>query len=296
MSPRTLTVRLNARLGNQMFEYAFARALSLQMGIDRCYMVGSDTNRLDCFALSEHIFFSSNYPSFSWITRFASRIMGKLAAIFAQKPKLLYHIEQILQPIANLCGVHFCLDGYLLPQLSLLKANHLYCSGYFQSERYFFNHSDVIRRDFTFLPFVTEPCEFWANQIRTCNSVCLHVRLGDFLTLPQYHVCNADYYQRAIALMRLQQPDAHFFLFSDEPDRAIRLIHVPDVTIIPSTLTDQQSLYLGTLCHHHILSNSSFSWWMQYLAHHPTQIVIAPRRWMNDDTPISLYQPHWLTI
>ena len=101
--------------------------------------------------------------------------------------------------------------------------------------------------------------------------------------------------------MLLLHPDAHFFLFSDDPEHAFHLIsnhHIMhhQVTIVPPSFTDQQSLYLGTLCRHHILSNSSFSWWMQFLARHNDQLVIAPRRWMNDNTPIALYDPSWLLL
>lgn len=296
MSPRTLSVRLNNRLGNQLFEYAFARALSLRLGINHCILVGSAPNRLDCFHLPSGFRFASRVGHLSWIARAVLTCMGKLAQVYASRPALLFRIESALRWLVNLCGVHFCLDGYLCPHYALLRSCHLYCSGYFQSERYFKDYSSVIRSDLAFLESVTSPCCEMADLIKGCQSVCIHIRMGDYRQLPAYSVCDRAYFLRAIAYVKRKMPDAIFFLFSDDPAQASALLSQPEVRVIPSHFTDQQSLYLGSLCRHHIISNSSFSWWMQYLAYHKDQIVIAPQRWMNDDTPTPQYQAHWTLV
>lgn len=296
MPNRTLSVRLNNRLGNQLFEYAFARALSLRLGIDCCILVGSDPSRLDCFNLPPIFYFSSRAESLPWITRVAQILMGKLAQIYASKPAALFRIETALQWLVNLCGVHFCLNGYLRPHFSLLRARHLYCSGYFQSELYFHDYNSVIRSDLVFSEPLKVSCKEIADQIRACQAVCIHVRMGDYRQLAEYNVCDRAYFLRAIAYISQKLNEATFFLFSDDPVHASELLNLPEVRVIPSYFTDQQSLYLGSLCRHHIISNSSFSWWMQYLAYHKDQIVIAPRRWMNDDTPTPQYQLHWTLL
>lgn len=292
MSDRTLYVRLNNRLGNQLFQYAFARSMMPRLGICRCYLVGQDPCRLGCFSLSNEVQFVSE-ADLPFPTRLAAKVMGKLASMFENYPAYLYRVERFAQPLIRLCGVFFCLDGYLPVYAEKLRGNVLYCAGYFQSEYYFFHYRDLIRQELVFSIETVQSCFSLAHQISSCNAVCLHVRMGDYMTSPRHSVCGRTYYQQAIALMRELQPDARFFLFSDEPERASQLLHLPEVTVIPSTYTDQQSLYLGTLCHHHILTNSSFSWWMQYLAQRDDQVVIAPSRWMNDQTPIALYDSHW---
>lgn len=294
--PRTLSVRLNNRLGNQLFEYAFARALSLHLGIDVILLVGSDLNRLDCFCLPPNIQFTARAEHLSLLTRITLTVMGKLAQIYASHPVSLFRIEKASQRVLNSCGVHFCLDGYIRPHYSLLKSRHLYCSGYFQSDRYFSDFSDVIRSDLTFCESLKDSCKELARQIQSCQSVCVHIRMGDYRLLPSYNVCDRGYFLRAISCIKHQLPQAVFFLFSDDPLRAEAMLNLPEVRIIPSHFTDQQTLYLGTLCSHHIISNSSYSWWMQYLAYHKDQIVVAPKRWMNDETPVDTYQSHWTLV
>lgn len=296
MNDRTLSVRLNNRLGNQMFEYAFARALAERMGVSQCVLVGKDPNRLDCFDLSDKVSFAGTSAPLSWQTRCVSKLMGKMASLLEHYPKTLYFLERYLQWMLNRCGLFFCLDGFIEVKPQRFASRPIYCSGYFQSERYFSGYRDLLCKEFTFKDSITNSVQTLAQQIASCNAVCVHVRMGDYKTLPNRQVCDKSYYTQAIAYIREHVADAHFFVFSDEPDCASQLLSLTDCTIIPSEYTDQQSMYLGSLCCHHIISNSSFAWWMQYLAFHPNQIVVAPQRWMNDDTPVDIYQAHWVII
>lgn len=296
--PAFLYVRLNNRLGNQMFQYAFARAAMLRMNLSQCYFVVQEESRLGCFAIEEGIQYKEDIAALPFQTRIAAKFMGKLADLLSAHPSALYKTERFLQPLINYCGVYFCLDGYLPFREKELRGDKIYCSGYFQSEKYFEDYREQIRQDFTFSEGTIQSCQSFASQIQSCNAVCLHIRQGDYLNSPRHCVCDTGYFQRAISQMLDLHPDARFFLFSDDPESALQLIPDslilnPPITVIPTSFSDQQTLYLGTLCRHHILSNSSFSWWMQYLADHKDQTVIAPRRWMNDVTPVALYSPSW---
>lgn len=296
MSSRTLSVRFNNRLGNQMFEYAFTRALAVRLKIDQCYLVGPDANRLDCFTLSDKVFFTTDAPRLSSVTQIVSKVMGKLAFLLERRPQILFFLERYFQWLLNLCGLFFCLDGYVEVKPKRLLFKNIYCSGYFQSEQYFASIRNLILNDFTFRDSIVDSVQDLAQPITNCNSVCVHIRLGDYCSLPNRMVCDESYFSKAIDYVTKHVKDAHFFIFSDEPDRATELFSFPVCTIVPAEYTDQQSMYLGSLCRHHIISNSSFSWWMQYLAYHQDQIVVAPKKWMNDDTQIAIYQSHWTLI
>ena len=49
-------------------------------------------------------------------------------------------------------------------------------------------------------------------------------------------------------------------------------------------------------CKNFIMSNSSFSWWAQYLSKNKNKKVIAPYRWYNNDIRCDIYQDNWKII
>jgi hypothetical protein len=181
-----------------------------------------------------------------------------------------------------------------------------YLDGYWQNERYFKDIEPIIRRDFTFREPLSEQAECLANQIRTTNAVCLHVRRGDLvsnLVASQYHgVCGIEHFMRAVSLIAARVAKPRFFIFSDDIEwcqKEIRLEH--PYTIVPNELaapTLSQHFHLMTLCKHFIISNSSYSWWGAWLGAHPEKIVIAPRRWINraDIDTSDVTPPTWLRI
>lgn len=295
--PHHVTIRLNARLGNQMFEYAFARAMSLRLGAQQVHLYCVDPVCLGCFVLRDDVRFVTDLSGCSSMTRFVSKLCGKVAFWLRNHPWSLYQFELINQWWYNLCGTYFCLDGYIAPKTHLLGLHNPYLVGYFQSEIFFSTFRNEILRDFTFRPEIIESCSDLAECIQSSNSICLHIRLGDYLQSSNHFVCDQEYYNKAIAIVLQLCPEAQFYIFSDCPERVQSLLPSSlSFTLIPAHYSASQSLYLGSLCRHHIISNSTFSWWMQYLAYHEKQIVIAPRRWMNDDTPTPQYQSHWTLL
>ena len=108
---------------------------------------------------------------------------------------------------------------------------------------------------------------------------------------------NEEYFETALQYMKRELNNPVFFVFTDSQDIFKKRYSWDDVRIIPESYTAAESLYLGSLCKHHVISNSSFSWWMQYLAKHEGQIVIAPRKWKNDESVVEyIYEKSWITI
>ena len=53
---------------------------------------------------------------------------------------------------------------------------------------------------------------------------------------------------------------------------------------------------LMTLCRHHIIANSSFSWWGQLNAK-PDKIAVAPKKWFANASNVSdLFPPDWVSL
>lgn len=150
--------------------------------------------------------------------------------------------------------------------------------GYAQSEKYFSHCQELIRR--TFAPpgeLVAELYVQWGDVLRTCTA-SLHVRRGDYLHKPQYHpVQTAEYYLGALTELSQRAKIQHVLCFSDDPHWCREhLLPQDSRLILVEGQDDYHDLVLMSLCHHHIIANSSFSWWGAWLGHNPTKIVIAP--------------------
>ncbi len=159
-----------------------------------------------------------------------------------------------------------------------------YIKGYFQSPKYF----DTIKKEVVslFRDKIVHESDGAAlkRRILECNSVGVHVRRGDYLKAPAYEfhgLCETDYFRRAIEIMRNRQATPTFFVFSDDPDWCFEHFKEPDIVVASRARTPNADLDLLASCKHHILSNSSFSWWGTYLAQSEGQSVIAPTPWYS---------------
>ena len=157
--------------------------------------------------------------------------------------------------------------------------------GYWQSERYFIDSADRIREDFALAQPLTGDNSKLLELARSSGSVGVHVRRGDFVSLEdaaQVHgLCSVDYYRRAISLVRNRRPECRFLVFSDDPQwaRAELPLDAPAVFVTGNDANPERDLALMSACKHHIIANSSFSWWAGWLGYSPEQIVIAPAPW-----------------
>lgn len=177
-----------------------------------------------------------------------------------------------------------------------------YIDGYWQSERYFNDVCEHIRRELT-LPYGPNAVNArWLARIHGTNSVCVHVRRGDYLLadhFSQHGICSADYYARAMLLIAERMEDPQFFVFSDDLEWCGRHIAGKNVAYVDANPPDaaHDELKLMSACRHHVIANSSLSWWGAWLARHDGQIVIGPEPWFSarKRTP-DLFPAHWLSL
>lgn len=179
-----------------------------------------------------------------------------------------------------------------------------YLMGYWQSEKYFLEVAEQIRADFSFkLPLGSQNSAL-VNQISQVNAVSLHVRRGDYVsnskTTAIHGLCSLDYYRASIRHVaeRVRQP--YFFIFSD------------DITWVKNNLTIEfpceyvnhnngaesyNDMRVMSLCKHHIIANSSFSWWGAWLNASPGKMVVAPKKWFVNQTDVQdLFPSSWVTL
>ncbi len=179
-----------------------------------------------------------------------------------------------------------------------------YLHGYFQSEKYFQDHAPTIREDFSFHLGINEHNIEVINHIEKVNAVSLHVRRGDYVKDPKaaanHGLCSLDYYRAAIKYVAERVDTPFFFVFSDDPvwvkenlqiDFSCRYI---DHNQGAESYNDMR---LMSLCKHHIIANSSFSWWGAWLNPRVDKIVIAPKKWFANANDVSdLFPPEWVIL
>lgn len=175
--------------------------------------------------------------------------------------------------------------------------------GYFQTPLYFGNMAAEIRAELLGLisggvVIQTDLVE----KISAPGSVAVHVRRTDFLNIPAHQVCGADYYRNAMETMRSLVTDARFHIISDDPEWCRAAFPETDHEVIHESRMAANPLHdLLLMSHapHHIIANSSYSWWAAWLGEKPGQQVILPDRWFADgiDAPISEKRAaHWTVV
>ena len=165
-------------------------------------------------------------------------------------------------------------------------SNNAYLDGYWQSEKYFKNIENVIRKKFTLKnKFQIKNIEL-KEKIKNSNSVSIHIRRGDYaknLKTKSYHgLCPLDYYYQAILNVIDKVTDPILFIFSDDIKWCKENLKIQSPTNFIEKNKDYEDLILMSLCKHNIIANSSFSWWGAWLNSNPNKIVIVPKKWFND--------------
>jgi hypothetical protein len=149
--------------------------------------------------------------------------------------------------------------------------------GYFQTEKYFSDISEDVKKDFTFKENILSIANEYRNQIDSDQVISLHVRRGDYVNQPWHGCCPLDYYERALDMLDENIP---VIIFTDDPKWALEQeIFSSDRFYVSQGNSNLFDMCLMTLCDYHIIANSSFSWWGAWLSN--SKKVIAPQRWFG---------------
>lgn len=301
-----IIVRIKGGLGNQMFEYAMARKFQLDLGINRIgfdlTIVKKDLQRnlsLHHFALFEKV----------EIIEKKSRI-ALFQEIFAKK-LVSYCIagrqEEVAGRREDFWGGLFGFFGIVQRDHSLVKKafwlrhrRNIYLNGWFQDAAQLLPIRNILLEDFRWIP--TEVSEIEDGnifqQIISTNAVCVHIRRGDYVNNSLYDVCTSAYYYHAIEHMKQTADNPVFYIFSDDIDEVERTMEFScPVVYVRGEHRDYEDLYLMKHCRHFIMSNSTYSWWAQFLGEAEDKIVVAPRKWcLMEDMHIGVYMQDWVLM
>ena len=293
-------------LGNQMFIYAFARALGLRCGesvtlLDRQdWRDGAPAHTvcaLEALNIAPEVKILAQ-PGFAKAHLPRQNAAKALMIKYEQRKGLLARDwnrwERRCAPLLNLLGLHFATDGYLPVHRG--PSRDFLAWGYFQGEAYFADYADTIRAE---LRAKVAPAGPLAEEIRTAAfPVAVHLRRGDYCKPENaiLQVCTPTYYARATAAAAAAHPEATLFVFSDDPDWAKENLNTAGLPAVWMPRGEAVAdMNLMALCRGFVLSNSTYSWWAQYLAG-AGRTVWAPDRWYAHTKETALYQPGWQLI
>jgi hypothetical protein len=287
-----IVVKLIGGLGNQMFQYAFGRYLSIHnntsLFFDMMDLESKNPNHIQRhFSLSNFNLTANIYQGILNIDETGKKnLFQRLFSASENKLKLV--IEKKL---------HF--DKEIGSTL-----DNVYLNGYWQSPLYFKDIEDTIRKDFTFSNPVSKDAEHFLSKINASNAVSLHVRRGDYVNNPEtlsYHgICDIDYYKKAIEIIKSKVSNPIFFIFTDDTTWVQQNFSLSNEIILVSKPEFSQfdDLQLMSACKHAIIANSSFSWWGAWLIINTNKIVIAPLKWLQNETinTDDLFPKTWIRI
>lgn len=280
-----IVVRIWEGLGNQLFQYAFARALALRTG-QRVYLDVSEFE-MKPKPIREYklCHFKIKQPVIHCGRVFPFVNNEKCYVVDAQSIKY-FPIGLVKED-----------DCYFKEELCGLKG-FIYIKGWFQSEKYFNEFADNIRKEIYPREKIRIPFEL-KNILKNSNTVSVHVRRGDFKK--ERNILPAEYYENAKRVMSQFIKDPYFIIFSDD------ILYVRENMNFGSRCyyMDQKYLYedyeellIMSKCKHNIIANSTFSWWGAWLNSNKNKIVVAPKKWFlgKVEKDVDIVPDDWIRV
>lgn len=272
-----IITRIVGGLGNQMFQYAAGRALSLAnddlLKLDLTEMSRYKLRplQLDQFNIKGEVARENEVPA-----RPRNSLFGRLSTALKNRNR----IPQVIE----------AKPGFDPKILEINGSAHL--SGYWQSEKYFARYADIIRDDFALRQPMSKERQKTLTLIQsTERAISVHVRRGDYVSNPTasaiHGTCEPAWYKMAMEEMASRYASPTFFVFSDDPDWARQNIEPVGHMVYVEPQTDGrdgEDMHLMAACHSHIIANSTFSWWGAWLNPRQEKQVIAPKLWFKSET------------
>ena len=281
-----VVIQLSGGMGNQMFQYALylkLKAMGKNVKIDdRTEYEGRDARpkRLSVFEAgyatpteTEMLCLRDSYLDI--VSKIRRKLTGRKNAEYMEKSPVFDE--------------------------KVLHMDRAYLVGCWQSEKYFADIQTRVRQAFTFKNLeLSEKMKEYECKMQETNSVCLHIRRGDYLNVSDVYggICTDEYYAKAMKQMEEWHPDCHFYVFTNDADWVKANYKQKNLTVVEGNDEDAGyiDMYLMTQCKHYILANSSFSWWGCYLNPSENKRVIAPAKWANGKDYRDIYLEGMLVI
>lgn len=294
-----IIVNLRGGLGNQLFQYACARALSistcqsLRIHLAKQSFLNSPRDFMLC-----NIF---NIKVKKCSPKDIKRVLGISIPSYLLDILLIKNLF-FLRPRNFITDPSFNLFHR---ELLSIDSKNIYLVGYWQSYKYFESFFHSFKKELSFKKEFLKKNEknIYFDSIVSSNSVSIHFRRGDYISnksANKFHgPCSSAYYDSAIKFIIQKVKNPHFFIFSDDIDWAKAQVYPLNLQLtFIDNKQDYVDFWLMSLCKNNILANSTFSWWAAWLNKNKSKIVIAPKKWFGDPSILTpdLIPTNWFRI
>lgn len=291
-------VKLKGGIGNQLFQYVFAKYLEMKCDAEKVYLdlsaygnKGRDAN------FRRPIIFRLNVSLEAAEESEISKIC--IFRHIRTSPNIIYKFFIILETLFN--------KNYYLQKRRHREfeeaMQYKYYDGYWQSYQYVENMKNVIKKEFYPRTGIsTAVMEEMQNNAKE-SLVFVGIRRGDYIkkkNRKRYGVLTEEWYRSAMGIISKKVADPVFYVFSNDIEWVKTNMNFKPYTIRyrenEKQLDDLEELFVMSSCCHAIISNSTFYWWGAWLIDNPDKIVIAPRNWFADGTKSDIVPPEWIKI
>ena len=240
-----IIVKLQGGVGNQLFQWALSKSLSLKHNIDSFLDINGYKNQI---GITERNFLLSNFPN----------IVFNVFGGFYGNDGLIVR------------------DNFYFKEFNIEKNKKYFFDGYWQSEKYFLNYEKEIKNNLS--PSQETLNKLLSLNVLNNNSVSLHIRRTDYVKSNGLHpVQSVDYYKKALDIIGHYD---NILVFSDDIEWCKNNIKFENINFIEG-ISDIENIFLMSMCKNNIIANSSFSWWGAWLNNNGNKQVIAPKNWFG---------------
>lgn len=317
-------------LGNQMFQYAYARLLAEEYRKQgQCEHIGIVTDfinkrndegneerkmSLQHLVLNDDVTIIPDERQKNMMRQFKLRTLlsSGISELIRWRLFRIFKSTDALAERRGRSGIYYPYGPYPYHPVTLSKKTHKFVFGFFQNFTYVHSIANLLRHELKVKTSPSAENKAVLDEISKVNAVCLHIRRGDFLNNRWKHlqICDYNYYSRSIDKILEKTTHPVFYVFSNThedlqwisenyhfnqvyPDTCTPI----DIRYVDLSNPDYEELRLMYSCKHFIISNSTFSWWAAWLSSFQNKIVCVPERWnLEYDNDINIYDPSWIKI
>lgn len=274
-------------VGNQMFQYAMGRNLASLKNT----ALELDITWFDYFSKTTTPRYYS-LPKFNIIENLAPTKKIKKIQKYKKKNGKRHFLHNLFFADES---IYIQEKQFNFNENILNVSDGTYLTGYWQSEKYFKNIENIIRKEFVLNDNPSQNYNKYLYDIKKVksNSVAVHIRRGDYtdkIIKKNIGLCPLNYYHNTIKKISEKVENPFFFIFTDDIKWTKNNLKLKYPTSFISRKSskynyknkDYEELILMSKCKHNIIANSSFSWWGAWLNNNPNKIVIAPKKWFNN--------------